>query len=240
MHPAKRRKLDQPQPFQNKPFRSPLRAVSKAHLQQTRGQSQDLGTSIGVIPQLTPLLNNTDCLNSSTDSHESISTLHVGSACVKPADLQKQCTALSIRLSQLRQSLEKADQALHIEESGQGTELKKLIVKWRAVAQEAADELFADARERIEGMGGVDAWRRQADQDSRHWNFDEKELLPQKHKQLASDSASTEDCLAIDENRLSEPEGDDDNSFTMDTMLHQMNIDLQAIGFDKHLEKWMD
>ncbi|ETI19920.1 hypothetical protein G647_08935 [Cladophialophora carrionii CBS 160.54] len=241
MHPAKRRKLDQPQPFQNKPFRSPLRTVSKVQGQPARGQPQNLGTPVGVTPQLTPLVNSADGLNSPQKSHQTTANLHVGSARGKPADLQKQYTALTIRLIQLRQSLENADQAIQIEESGQGAELKRLITKWRTVAQEAADELFADAKERIDGMGGVAAWRRRAEQESRRWNRDEKGLLPQKHEQVANNVASLEDCLATDENKPSQPEEEDDeNSFTMETMLQQMNIDLQAIGFDKQLEKWIE
>ncbi|KIW70302.1 hypothetical protein PV04_02587 [Phialophora macrospora] len=241
MHLAKRRKLDQPQPFQNKPFRSPLRTVSKPQEQPTRVQLQSPETYTSVIYQPTPLLNSTASPNTSQNPPASGSILPLGAACIKPADLQKQHTALSLRLTQLRQSLENADQALQIEESGQNTELKRLITKWRAAAQEAADELFADARERIDAMGGVGAWRRRANEDSQRWNDDAKESLPQIHAKSARDVEYAEECLATDERGLSEPErDDDDNSFTMKMMLHQMNIDLQAIGFDKQLERWVD
>jgi hypothetical protein len=207
MHLAKRRKLDQPQPFQNKPFRSPLRTVSKPQGERTTVQPQNLETSTGVVSQLTPLLNSTDGPNTSEKTLDL--ALPLESACIKPADLQKQYTALSLRLTQLRQSLENADQALQIEESGQGTELKRLITKWRAVAQEAADELFAEARDRVDAMGGVGAWRRRADEDSQGWNNDTNESLAQRHVKGASSVEHGEECLATDGRGLSEREEDD-------------------------------
>lgn len=73
--------------------------------------------------------------------------------------LQKQHSALQSRLSALRSELDTAQQALRIESSNKDQELEALIAKWREVSQEAADELFASARERVLRMGGVAAWR---------------------------------------------------------------------------------
>lgn len=76
-------------------------------------------------------------------------------------DLSRQYTVLSIRLTQLRKSLDIAEQALKIERSSEDVQLEHLIIKWRAVAQETADELFTDAKERVARMGGMAAWRRE-------------------------------------------------------------------------------
>jgi hypothetical protein len=73
--------------------------------------------------------------------------------------LQKQHSALQSRLSALRSELDTVQQALRIETSNKDKELGALIAKWRAVSQEAADELFASAREKVMRMGGLAAWR---------------------------------------------------------------------------------
>jgi hypothetical protein len=117
---------------------------------------------------------------------------------------------LSIRLTQLSQSLENAEQALQIEASYQGTELEKLIAKWRTVAQEAADELFVDAKDRIDSMGGVSAWRRRAEEDSRRWYDDEDEKKQAQKSASASDDVQSQDKpTTTDRQELSEPEEDE-------------------------------
>jgi hypothetical protein len=59
----------------------------------------------------------------------------------------------------LRQDLDTVEQALKIEQTGQDTELEALIVKWKTASKEAAEELFAGARDRVNRMGGVRAWK---------------------------------------------------------------------------------
>jgi hypothetical protein len=59
----------------------------------------------------------------------------------------------------LRQDLDTVEQALKIEQAGQDTELEALIAKWKTVSREAAEELFAGARDRVNRMGGVRAWK---------------------------------------------------------------------------------
>ncbi|OAP64522.1 hypothetical protein AYL99_00494 [Fonsecaea erecta] len=151
-------------------------------------------------------------------------------------DLQKQHTALSIQLTQLRQSLQTAEEALQVEGSKQDVELQTLISRWRTIAQEAAEELFADAKERIDRMGGVTQWRRQLQEDSRPWK-DDNTKAPTGRR-----ADDVEEVEEIDQPERVDGEGDtepEENCFTMDMMLKQMNIDLQCIGFDKHQECWI-
>ena len=249
MHPLKRRKLDQPL-FHNKPFRSPLRAATKPQGNPTTDTAE---------AQWSPSSNSTIPQRRSQDYSDSASDVPLASAAIGIDALQKDYTALSVRLTQLRQSLEIAEQALRIEASGQDSELKKLIVKWRAVAQETADELFTDAKARVDSMGGVVAWRRQAKSDSQSWH-DEKENVA--HTAISNSDAVRDhmDSGALDEHDLPNCAENEEQSvsqgwshtfsvrtnftfsqyFTMETMLHQMNVDLQAIGFDKQLGRWVE
>lgn len=73
--------------------------------------------------------------------------------------LQKEQISLQSRLAILRSQLDTAQQALRIESSPRDEELQTLTEKWKKVSQDVAEELFVSAKDRIERMGGVDAWR---------------------------------------------------------------------------------
>lgn len=93
-------------------------------------------------------------------------------------ELQKQQRYLQSRLATLRNELDNARQALRIESSSKDTELEGLIIKWRLVSQEAADEVFAGAQERVTKMGGMAAWRERSKQDSARWAFEAEDQVP--------------------------------------------------------------
>ena len=75
------------------------------------------------------------------------------------APLNSQHSRLLSQLSTLRQELDTARQALKIEEAGRDTELENLVAKWRGAGRLAAEELYAGARDRVNRMGGVRAWK---------------------------------------------------------------------------------
>src|ERR1700733_4840087 len=72
---------------------------------------------------------------------------------------QKQHSALVLQLSKLRQALDTAQQALKIQSSNTDVELELVIGKWQRISREAAEELFVDAKDRVNRMGGVGVWR---------------------------------------------------------------------------------
>jgi hypothetical protein len=49
-----------------------------------------------------------------------------------------------------------------------------LIVKWRLASQDAADEAFTGAQERVARMGGMAAWKEHSKRDATRWEFDEE------------------------------------------------------------------
>lgn len=89
--------------------------------------------------------------------------------------LQKQERALQSRLSALHEELSVAKQALRIETSNKDAELEGLITKWRHASQEAADEVFAGAQERVTKMGGLTAWKERSKRDAFQWDLEEEE-----------------------------------------------------------------
>lgn len=97
------------------------------------------------------------------------------------ARLQKQHTALLGTLASARASLETHAQALKLETSSTDRELEGLIVKWKGVGREAAEEVLTVVAARVEGMGGVKGWR-QKEREQREgflggrggWGWEEK------------------------------------------------------------------
>ncbi|KAJ9235182.1 hypothetical protein DTO166G5_4731 [Paecilomyces variotii] len=167
--------------------------------------------------------------------------------------LQKQHTALQARLSALRAELDTTQQALRIESSSRDEELEALILKWRAASQDAAEELFASARDKVFRMGGVRAWKERAKKSRERWDdgegsldnwghdLDENERERRKAEMLDSLDIDIDSKVERDGGREDEEEEDDDDeeSFTMDMMLKSMNIDLDTIGFDKVNQRWI-
>lgn len=88
-------------------------------------------------------------------------------------ELQKQQRSLQSRLAVLRSELDTARQALRVESSDKDTELEKLIVKWKSVSQNAAEEVFAGAQERVARLGGMKAWREQMRNNNARWEQEE-------------------------------------------------------------------
>jgi hypothetical protein len=87
--------------------------------------------------------------------------------------LQKQHSALALQLSKLRQALDTAQQALKIQSSNTDVELELVIENWQRISREAADELFADAKDRVNRMGGVGVWRERNQKQTQRWDREE-------------------------------------------------------------------
>jgi hypothetical protein len=150
MHPAKRRRLEQTQITLNKPFRSPLRTTTKVV-----GDESSFTSNSSNLPGTTaPALHHASPAQTSSPSLASISW-----------EGQSQYALLTHKLNKLRQSLDTAEQALQIVTSDQDNQLEALVTKWKSVARDAADELFIDAKARIDEMGGLEAWQRKVRDD---------------------------------------------------------------------------
>jgi Swi5-dependent recombination DNA repair protein 1 len=72
---------------------------------------------------------------------------------------QKEVRRLELLSIKYRQENETLNQALAILQSTKSAELKALTEKWRSAARLAAEEVFAGARDKVNRMGGMGAWR---------------------------------------------------------------------------------
>ncbi|KAF7177933.1 hypothetical protein CNMCM7691_006419 [Aspergillus felis] len=166
------------------------------------------------------------------------------------SELQKEQRALQSRLSALRSELDTVQQALRIESSTKDAELEALILKWKTVSQEAAEEVFEGARERVSRMGGMKAWRERMQSDSARWEQEdlnsrygnaEAEGFEMDEEELKQRKAELLDEVEMPRKEQVGTGGEtaEDEEFTMDIMLKTLNIDLKMIGYDKSTQRWI-
>ncbi|EFQ25501.1 uncharacterized protein GLRG_00645 [Colletotrichum graminicola M1.001] len=123
-------------------------------------------------------------------------------------------------------------QARRIRGGGEGEtdeELVELIGKWRAASRMAAEEVFEASRGRVEGMGGLRAWRRAQREDEAR--FAER-LREGNGEELSPGHIEDGDGRKVCE--------DGEEEFTMGTMLRSMGINFDIIGFLDDDTGWRD
>ena len=249
--PSKRRRLGNASHTLSQPFKSPFKTPLKnkinpeTHVGATTSSppKDDAKTKAPLSPPSSP------------QTTPTITRLPPPQARIPPSSdllsLQKQHTRLLNQLSAARSHLETSNQALKIESSNRDLELEALISKWRAASRAAAEEVFGGARDKVNKMGGVGAMRdRERQSKEKAWGWDDE----QKREADDDDETGREDSDGF---RIGEKEGEeqdereegaekvdaygnDDEGYTMDMMLRTLNIDLDIIGYDKMLQKWID
>ncbi|RMZ92154.1 hypothetical protein DV736_g611, partial [Chaetothyriales sp. CBS 134916] len=256
MHPVKRRKIDPMHSSLSKPFRSPLRIRNSdaARRPQTSADSQSatLDQPATACRQETAVaLAKTDARSQQRQSPgDSQQKWDSGT---RPATLplidyeidrpQKQYTALARQLTLLRQSLDTAQQALKIQSANQAADLDKQIAKWRSIVRDTAEELFEDAKHRLDHQGIGQTWLQQQDKERPDLWFDDcQDQLTEAQRRMremqrADDLAEAEKYGLIEKTAATEVA---DTSFTLDKMLLRMNCDLNLVGYDKEEQRWLD
>ncbi|KAA8651614.1 hypothetical protein EYZ11_007607 [Aspergillus tanneri] len=221
--------------------------------EQTRST---LSTPIPSCTTVGSLSSNSSSLHSQTRKRKSLAD------CLTPSkkpllfdpeiqELQKQERALQSRLSALRSELDTARQALRVESSDKHAELENLITKWKSVSQNAAEEVFAGAQERVSRFGGMKAWREQTKSSGSRWEQEEMESwygnAQVEGADLDDDELESRKAEMLDQYEVSRKEfettqrGDsvEEEEFTMDFMLKTLNIEAKMIGYDKYGQKWI-
>ncbi|KAL8938785.1 MAG: hypothetical protein Q9216_003707 [Gyalolechia sp. 2 TL-2023] len=180
--PANKRRRIDPSPALSKPFRSPFKTPLKKSskpLQNTITPNSTSTRPSSSITKPTPVFTPTTI---SSRRKSPTRRLPTSGAIPSPStssrhlcQLQKQHTALLNELSSLRGNLDTATQALEIEASTTDAELEALIRKWRGVSRSAAEEVFEITKERVDGLGGVKAWRKREGEMQKGWGWEEEE-----------------------------------------------------------------
>ncbi|KAE8371380.1 hypothetical protein BDV26DRAFT_276198 [Aspergillus bertholletiae] len=269
---GKRRRVESAASALSKPFKSPLRrpsqvletkheALSKGKENDPRGPSLKHSTASLNDARTLPVISSspssacpstykaplTSPLSLEARKRKAQNT-HLTSS-KKPAlsdpvilDLQKQERTLQSRLATLRSELDTAQQALRLETSTEDAELQSLITKWRTISQNAADEVFSGAQERVARIGGMRAWRERMKNSNAQWEKEEMDTWYGSAKVEGVDVDENELGRDHKESHDEEPESkeiEDEQDFTMDFMLKTLNIDLQVIGYDKAHQVWI-
>ncbi|MCJ1403937.1 hypothetical protein MMC11_007160 [Xylographa trunciseda] len=163
-------------------------------------------------------------------------------------------TSLALTHTRLLSTLDTHTQALKIESSAKDAELARLIALWRLAARQAAEEIFAGVRDRVNRMGGVGAWREREREGRERWGGgggggwddggertglgegeDEEEGVEERREREGGEESDR-----VQERRRVEGEAGEDEGFTMDMMLKSLNIELGVIGYDKEMQRWID
>ncbi|KAK4696203.1 Swi5-dependent recombination DNA repair protein 1, partial [Lecanoromycetidae sp. Uapishka_2] len=251
--PFKRRRLDKTSNALSKPFKSPFKTPLKAK-PDTETNAATLSSPVkdGYTAMSSALVSSPQESPSPPTAPRNRGKVHTSetTASAELLALQKTHTHLLNQFTAVRASLETSNQALKIELSDRDTELEALIVKWKVASRAAAEEVFAGARDKVNKMGGVGAMRdREKQKSDMAWGWDE----PKKSNEEEDvGNKEDEDGFRIGEIEGEEQDereegakkadiiGDDDDGYTIDMMLKTLNIELDLIGYDKDVQKWVD
>ncbi|KFZ14445.1 hypothetical protein V502_06043 [Pseudogymnoascus sp. VKM F-4520 (FW-2644)] len=173
---AKRRRADSTAAALSKPFRSPFRTTAVKSNRDSQEQPSDLGRTqleqrasplkVSHVPRARnpppfPYKRQQGVNISSTPSDNSDSQLEI-------ASLVKAQRQLKNKLHSLKEELHLCEQAHKIEHDPLETgpdgkevdgELLRLTERWKSASRQAAEELFGSAKDKINRMGGPQAWK---------------------------------------------------------------------------------
>jgi Swi5-dependent recombination DNA repair protein 1 len=94
-------------------------------------------------------------------------------------------------LIQLRADIQILEQAHTLATSTKDEDLSRLIDTWRTATRAVAEELFASTRDRVNGMGGVAAWRdREKEQKEWRTKWDREEMESAREKAAANNEGA--------------------------------------------------
>lgn len=250
MNPAKRRRLDATASTLSKPFHSPLKVTSNH--QTAAYVAEQLHADNQPITAVPPKRGTSDS-RENPDQEQDIT------------ELQQEYAALSLQLRKLRQDLDVVEQAHRIHSTNQEEKLNALILKWRNIAQDAADQVFASVRDRVKDMGGLQAWHNNSLTNSHQDRLGD--WCDNKEERASSDPVDSFDGDAADNQVQAgscavngeEPEEEKEvvscpsdacstthlltkpqHSFTMGLMLRQLDINPDLLAFDTKNEQWMN
>lgn len=172
---AKRRRLNNATNTLSKPFVSPLKTAAALKTPSKSRRSDVNATSNppyvpstlahtviaanpvpppkpqSARPAITPVRSNTVRKNA-------YSTPFAKRADPAEQAVQKEITSLELQIKAVRNDIDALKQAAKYT-SDTDNDLEELAVKWKLASQAAAEEIFGSVKERVNRMGGVEAWR---------------------------------------------------------------------------------
>ena len=197
----KRRRLNDNASMLSKPFKSPL--VAKPQPKEADpGPQQDVPDKSMTEPP-TNQISSQDSLTTPTRIVESRKPFHyssdvfqtapnnassIGSTDPTVVALRKRHSALLMQLSKYKQQLDTVEQALQVLKHNKDEELQTLVAKWKNTSREVAEEVFKEAKEKINRMGGVGAWRERSTSRPSGWEeqeqFEQQDLTDEQKEEI--------------------------------------------------------
>lgn len=175
---AKRRRLNNASNMLTRPFVSPLKSADSANASTTTTTPSKSSRSNVPVNSNTPyapstLAHTTNAATSRTphkpqsnpaSAHTPVRRPGYATPFAKRLDpaeqaLQKDITAIELQIKAVRNDIDLLKQAAKYSSDATDHDLEELAVKWKLAAQSAAEEIFGTVKERVNRMGGVQAWR---------------------------------------------------------------------------------
>ncbi|KAI9805857.1 MAG: hypothetical protein M1825_000471 [Sarcosagium campestre] len=245
--PNKRqRRQDRASATLSRPFRSPF---------LTRGSPSSPSVPVGTVPSLAltaskktaspaPLVELDQEISGSNRNED------------RAAQLRAEIHAVEIEIEGLRLALERqeedvrssvdhnADEDREGDEGREGEAIEALTRRWKSASRDAAEVVFANVKERVEGMGGLRAWRQR---DVRDGEGRDGDVTWSGKRGRGSRSEGDDDERGDNDEPggrgledQDEDEGEDEEGFTMTAMLDMLNIDPKVLRYDEELMQWVD
>lgn len=175
---AKRRRLNNASSALSRPFVSPLKGAN-ANKPPLKDRRNNVTTASHNPPYIPSTLAHTVAAATSSPSHDDTpdkkpaSTPSRSVAVRKqvyhtpfskrsdPAEqaLQKAITSLELQIKAVRNDIDTLNQASKYANDSTDGGLEELSHKWKLASHDAAEEIFGSVKERVNRMGGVEAWR---------------------------------------------------------------------------------
>ena len=178
---AKRRRLNNVSNTLTRPFVSPLKSADDANANNTTTPSKSRRSGVPVnisTPYVPSTLAHTINAATSRTPHEPQSNPASAHTPIRnsvrknaystpfakrldPAEqaLQREITAIEFQIKSVRNDIDLLNQAAKYASDATDHDLEELAVKWKLASQSAAEEIFGTVKERVNRMGGVQAWR---------------------------------------------------------------------------------
>lgn len=173
---AKRRRLNNATNTLSKPFVSPLKTADALETPSKSRRSDVIATSnppyvpstlahtvnaASSVPQIRPQSIRPSVITpvrSNTVRKHAYSTPFAKRLDPAEQAVQKEITSLELQVKAVRNDIDALNQAAKYT-SDTDNDLEELALKWKLASQAAAEEIFGSVKERVNRMGGVEAWR---------------------------------------------------------------------------------
>jgi len=174
---AKRRRLNNASNTLSKPFVSPLKTAD-AHKTPSKSRRSDVTATSNspyipstlahtinaatFVPSPKPQASRPSAITpvrSNSVRRNAYSTPFAKRADPAEQAVQKEITSLELQIKAVRNDIDALIQAAKYTSDSTDNDLEELAIKWKLASQAAAEEIFGSVKERVNRMGGVEAWR---------------------------------------------------------------------------------